>query len=183
MRQGLPHHPRLQQRLSTTHEWWVYLTGGATALSGIGWLICHFLLRAPGPAPQPLEPWCMRLHGAALLAFLVVLGTVLPAHVVYGWRHRLNRGTGIPVLVLAGFLTLSGYGLYYLVDEDWRSWTSTLHWILGLGAVALVALHVVRGKQASRARLHSQRHANRNRAPTQHTGHRPPPVVRSLDPP
>jgi hypothetical protein len=125
----------------------------------------------------------MRLHGAALLAFLVVLGTVLPAHVVYGWRHRMNRGTGIPVLVLAGFLILSGYGLYYLVDDGWRSWTSTLHWAVGLGAVALVALHAVRGKQASRARLYAQRHANRTRAPSHHAGHRPLPVVSSLDQP
>jgi hypothetical protein len=174
MRQGLPHHPRLQQRLSRAHEWWVYVTGGLVALSGVAWLICHDLLRAPGPAPHPLEVWWLRLHGAALIGFLIMLGTVMPAHVVYGWRHRMNRGTGIAVLGTAGFLTLSGYGLYYLVDDDWRAWSSTLHWLAGLIAIALLGFHAVLGKRASRARLHVH-HARPTRDPSQHPGHRPPP--------
>jgi hypothetical protein len=174
MRPALPHHPRLQQRLSQSHELWVYASGGLLALSGIGWLVCHYLLRAPGPGPQPLEVWWLRVHGAALLAFLAVLGTLLPAHVVYGWRHRMNLGTGIPVLVVMGLLTLTGYGLYYLVDDGWRSWTSTVHWSVGLLAVALLGLHAIRGKRASRARLHSSRHENRARSSSHHPGHRPP---------
>ena len=173
MRQALPHHPRLQQRLSRAHEQWVYLSGGALALTGIGWLVCHFLLRAPGPAPHPLEVWWLRLHGAALLAFLVVVGTLLPAHVVYGWRHRMNLGTGIPVLIVMALLTLTGYGLYYLVDDDWRSWASILHWSVGLLAVALLTLHALRGKHGSRARLHAARHEVRARPPSHHPGHRP----------
>jgi hypothetical protein len=174
MRPGAPHHPRLQQRLSRSHELWVYASGGVLAASGIGWLLCHFLLRGPGPGPHPLEVWWLRLHGAALLAFLAVIGTLLPAHVVYGWRHRMNLGTGIPVLGVMGLLTLTGYGLYYLVADDWRSWTSTVHWVVGLLAIALVGLHAIRGKQASRARLHSARHEGRARRPAHHPGHRPP---------
>jgi hypothetical protein len=167
-------HPRLQQRLSRPHELWIYGTGAALALSGVAWLVCHYLLRAPGSPPHPLEVWWLRLHGAALVGFLIILGTVLPAHVSYGWRLRMNRGTGIPVLAIAGLLTLSGYGLYYLADDDWRSWTSALHWIVGLAAVALVALHAVLGKRAARARLYSLRHEGRARSPTHHPGHRPP---------
>jgi hypothetical protein len=143
-------HPRLQQRLSRQHELWVYATGSALALTGIGWLICHFLLRAPGPGPHPMEVWWLRLHGASLIGFLVVLGTLLPVHAVYGWRHRMNRGTGVVMLAVAGVLTLSGYGLYYLVDDQWRARTSLLHWIVGLLGVALLALHVVRGRRTAR---------------------------------
>ena len=144
------------------------------ALSGIGWLICHFLLRHPGFGPHPLEVWWLRLHGAALVAFLIVVGTVMPVHVVYGWRHRMNRATGIPVLAVAGLLALSGYGLYYLVDDRWRAWTSILHWTAGLLATALLALHAVLGKQATRARLQGGRHAGTVRSPAHHAGHRPP---------
>jgi len=168
-------HPRLQQRLSRRHELWVYATAGAVAFTGCGWLICHFLLRAPGVAPHPLEVWWLRLHGAALLGFLIVLGTVLPAHALYGWRHRLNRATGASVLALAAILTLSGYGLYYLVDDEWRSWSGTLHWVVGLLAIALFPLHVLLGRRASRARLQSDHHESRPRAPSPHPGHRPHP--------
>lgn len=172
MRQGHSH-PRLQQRLSRRHEFWVYGTGGALALSGLGWLICHDLLRAPGPGPHPLEVWWLRMHGAALLGFLPLLGTLLPAHVRYGWRHRMNLTTGIPVLVVVGILTLTGYGLYYLVDDAWRSTTSILHWVVGLLAIALLVLHVIRGKRSARARPHAEHHVSRARPPP-HPGHRPP---------
>jgi hypothetical protein len=167
-------HPRLQQRLRRSHELWVYGSGGLLAVSGGAWLLCHFFLRLPGPAPHPLEVWWLRLHGAALLAFLTVVGTLLPAHVVYGWRHRMNLGTGIPLLSVVAVLTLTGYGLYYLVDDDLRSWTSLVHWVVGLLAVALLALHAVRGRFAARARLHAAHHEARLRAPSQHPGHRPP---------
>lgn len=141
------HHPRLQQRLGHVHELWVYATGALLALSGLGWLVCHYLLRAPGPAPHPLEPWWMRLHGLAVLLFLAALGSVLPVHVRYGWRHRMNRGSGVPVLAAAGLLTLTGYGLYYLVDDDLRDWTSLVHWLVGLAAIVLLILHSLLGKR------------------------------------
>ncbi len=174
MRHGQSH-PRLQQRLSRQHEFWVYGTGSVLALSGMGWLICHFLLRAAGPEPHPLEAWWLRLHGAALVAFLIVMGTVLPAHAQYGWRHRMNRGTGITVLVVASLLALSGYGLYYLVDDQWRTWTSLLHWIVGLAAIAVLGLHVFLGKRTARLRPPGGHHEGRERHPSHHPERRPPP--------
>ncbi len=174
MRHGHPH-PRLQQRLSRRHELWVYGTGAVLSLSGIGWLICHYLLPTPTAGPHPLEVWWLRLHGAAVVGFLITLGTLLPAHVVYGWRHRMNRGSGIPMLAAAALLGLSGYGLYYLVDDRLRSWTSTLHWIVGLAATALLALHSLLGKRGARARSHPERHTSQPRHSSHHPGHRPPP--------
>jgi hypothetical protein len=174
MRQGHPH-PRLQQRLSRRHELSVYGSAAVLSLSGVAWLICHYLLRAPGPAPHPAEVWWMRLHGAALLGFLVVLGTVMPAHILYGWRHRMNRGSGIPVLILATVLIVTGYGLYYLVADDWRSWTSAAHWIAGVVSIAVVTLHAILGKRESRARIHAAGHTAHTRTASNHPGRRQAP--------
>ncbi|HTV78745.1 MAG TPA: hypothetical protein VMF03_10840 [Steroidobacteraceae bacterium] len=112
-------------------------------------------MKSAALGPNPLEVWWLRLHGAALVGFLIVFGTVMPAHVVYGWRHRLNRGTGIAMLLVIGILALSGYGLYYLVDDQWRSAASTLHWLVGLCAMAVVVAHAILGKQSAHARLRS----------------------------
>jgi hypothetical protein len=142
----------VQQRLTRQHEYWVYGAGGALSLTGIGWLICHYALRSPGPGPHPLEVWWLRLHGGALVGFLIVLGSVLPTHVRYGWRHRMNLRTGISVLVVALVLALTGYGLYYLVDDDWRAWTSIGHWVGGLLGTALLAIHAALGKRGAHAR-------------------------------
>ncbi len=50
-------------------------------------------------------------------------------------------------------LALSGYGLYYLVDDRQRAVTSALHWVVGLTAGVALTVHVVLGKRlAARAR-------------------------------
>lgn len=126
--------------------------GGALVVSGAGWLVCHYWLRTPGPAPHPLEVWWLRLHGAAMIGFLVVFGTLLPRHVKLGWRQGLNRGSGLPVLFATAFLALSGYGLYYVVSDEWRDRIGVLHWAVGLAAVAAIGLHIALGKQQARLR-------------------------------
>src|SRR5258705_12706580 len=130
-------HARVQHRLRRRHERFLYLTGAMLLLSGAGWLVAHYLLRAPGAfgaGPRPSEPWWMRLHGAAVIGFLVVFGALLPGHVVRNWRHRVNRYSGLAVVIAVILLALSGYGLYYLVDDRQRALARGLHWTGGPAA-------------------------------------------------
>jgi cation transport ATPase len=147
---------RVPQRLSRRHQRYLYFSGMLLLLSGIGWLTGHYLLRpqgALGAGPHPSEAWWMRLHGASVIGFLVVFGALLPAHVVHNWRLRVNRYSGLAVVVVVGLLAASGYGLYYLFDDRQRALTSVLHWVTGLVASLTLVLHVVLGKRlAARAR-------------------------------
>jgi hypothetical protein len=102
----------------------------------------------------------MRLHGAAVMGFLLVFGALLPGHVVKNWRQRVNRYSGLTVVLVVSLLALSGYGLYYLVDDRQRAVTSALHWVVGLMAGGALALHVVLGKRLA-ARGREQRLAAR----------------------
>lgn len=152
-----PHEFRqLRQGLSRRQELWLYGLGGVLALTGAGWLLCHYWLREPGPAPHPLEVWWLRAHGAAMIGFLIVFGTLLPGHVVRGWRHGMNRNSGIPVVTAAVVLMLTGYGLYYVVDDDLRGWVSIVHWAVGLAAVGAVTVHAMLGKQARKLQRQSR---------------------------
>lgn|SRR6185437_621109 len=154
-------HNQLKQRLSRRHEHWLYGVGALLALSGVGWLVCHYWLRAPGLAPHPLEVWWLRLHGAAMVGFLIVFGTLLPGHVKHGWRRGLNRGSGLPLLIATALLILTGYGLYYIVGDEVRDWVSVVHWALGLAGIATVGVHAVRGRKHARLR---RRHGDRRLA-------------------
>jgi len=149
-------HARVQQRLSRRHERYLYLTSALLLISGIGWLAGHYLLRttgAFGEVPHPSEVWWLRLHGAAVIAFLTVFGALLPGHVVQNWRQRVNRNSGLAVVIVVALLALSGYGLYYIVGDQQRAVISVLHWVLGLAASGVLALHVVMGKRlAAQAR-------------------------------
>jgi hypothetical protein len=143
--------------LGRRHKRWLYLCSVLLFATGAGWLVAHYAIRsseliAEG-LPHPSESWLMRLHGAATLGFLIVFGALLPEHVLYGWRHRLNRWSGVSVIVGVALLTLSGYGLYY-ASSDWvRQWISLLHWSIGLLATALLIWHIVHGRALRRERL------------------------------
>ena len=143
--------------MSSRHERWLYVVATALLLSGVGWLTSHFFLAGSSlvaafkfdGVPHPSEPWWLRLHGAAMMGFLVVFGALLPGHVVHGLRRRKNKRSGIFMLTVVIALALTGYALYYLGDEATRPWISALHWLIGLGAAVGLVLHVVLGKRGA----------------------------------
>jgi hypothetical protein len=161
--------PRIE--LTARHERWVLGLGLALLASGAGWLASHYLLAAPdefGASRDPLAPWWLRLHGAAAMGFLVVLGSLLPVHVRRAWQFRRNRASGAGVLALAAVLIASGYALYYVASEPLRWALSVAHWLLGLGGLPVLAAHVILGRRWAERRRdvrHRRRPPHDPRAP------------------
>ena len=143
-------------RLSSGHRSWIYWSAALLFGSGALWLVCHYFLQGEGefgPAPSPLEPWALRLHGAAAMLALVVVGSLLPVHVRRAWHQRHNLRLGIALLAVMLLLTVSGYALYYFGGEEARPIISLLHWAVGLGAPPLLLWHVASGRaEVARAR-------------------------------
>ena len=164
-------------KLSTGHRRWVYWSAAGLFASGALWLVFHYFVRTQGQfgdAVHPLEIWWLRLHGAAAMLVLVVIGSLLPVHVRRGWHQRKNLFAGCALAALALLLIASGYALYYVGDEVTRPWIGVLHWGIGLGAPLVLAWHVWRGRRARSAL--SQRE-NRGRAASD-TAHDPSPPAR-----
>jgi cation transport ATPase len=135
---------------------WLYATGALLWASGLGWLASHYLVSSRDDFGELSHPWdavWLPLHGAAMMAFLVALGALLPTHIVPVWRRRTNRRSGLVMLVVVAVLALTGYGLYYAGDEQLRPWISAIHWGVGLCAAVALLAHRVLGKrrQATRA--------------------------------
>jgi cytochrome c biogenesis protein CcdA len=135
----------------------MYLASLLLFASGVVWLVAHYALPLPEEAAShPLEPWMMRIHGAAALFGLAVFGALWANHVVPAWRRGERRRTGLPLLFTWLLLILSAYGLYYLADENWRTAVSTLHFVVGLALPLALAVHVFgqqRRKEASRQQV------------------------------
>ncbi|KVH46836.1 hypothetical protein WJ39_16245 [Burkholderia diffusa] len=144
------HRTKLPIKLSRRHERSLYGTAGMLTASGGVWLIAHYFFASRGEfgdMPTPIEPWMLRIHGAAMMGFLIVSGTLLPGHVRRAWEMRRNLGSGLTLATGVVWLILTGYGLYYAGgDEQVRSWISISHWAIGLAAACLLPLHVVLGK-------------------------------------
>ena len=88
----------------------------------------------------------MKIHGAAAMAGMVLLGTLLARHVPCGWKKRANRISGAALLTALLWLVVSGYALYYSGNESLRALASQTHFWIGVALAVVLALH-----QGSRA--------------------------------
>ena len=140
-------------RLGPWHQGFVYGATAALAVTGSLWLVLHYFLSTSGEyglQVHPLEPWMLRLHGAAAMAGLIIYGSLLPVHVRRAWSIRRNIVLGVGLISVMLLLTVTGYLLYYSGDENTRPVISALHWILGLVVPILLVWHIVSGRARAR---------------------------------
>jgi len=133
--------PRWQRRA-------IYAAFGLIALSGIAWLAAHYLLAEAGEfgaSEHPLAHWSLVAHGIGAYLLLWLVGSLWPLHMRLAWRLHRNRTTGLVMGALLSSLALTGLWLYY-GSIDAREGVSLAHWLLGLGLVPLLVLHIVIGR-------------------------------------
>ena len=153
-------------RLPRARRLGLYVVGLGLWLSGASWLFFHYGQSHPGEfglGAHPMEPWCLRLHGAFAFAAIWIFGLLWGAHIAPGWagvRHRRSGGWLVGSLI---WLTVSGFLLYYLTGDQARSATSLLHWSVGLAVPVLFAAHRWNSRQpGSDAHERRQKEAGAN---------------------
>ena len=137
--------------LGTWHRRWVYAALAFAWITGALWVFAHFALGAGADGDSmrhPLEAWALKLHGAAAFVFLLALGSMFAQHIPRAWYLRRNIASGVSALIVAAFLVATGYALYYFALDDAHAIVSTLHWSVGLAAVALFWAHIAIGRRA-----------------------------------
>jgi heme A synthase len=116
-------------------------------LSGVAWAYWNYLVASPGDFEMSAKAWAMKIHGAAAMIILVLIGILLNAHVRFAWRARRNRTNGSVLLSALAILIITGYGLYYAGGERLRLWTSWIHLAIGLVLPILVLIHIFLGRR------------------------------------
>jgi hypothetical protein len=137
-------------RMERWHRRSLYAVVIALTASGMLWLTGHYFLRSPsefGPAIHPLEPWSMRLHGAAALAMMFFVGSVMNSHIRRAWRAACNLTAGCSLIAVLTLLTVTGYCLWYVAGESSRGTWSIVHWVLGLAFPVLLIWHISCGRR------------------------------------
>lgn len=112
-------------------------------LSGCAWLVVHFFFPVVtdfGPAPNPLEPWLLRVHGWVAVSGIFLFGWITSEHISDRWRKPQNRVSGLSLAVFVSILAVSGYALYYTADRL-HDGAAVVHEVLGALAIAFALAH------------------------------------------
>ena len=131
--------------LSRRHQWWLYGTLAILLVTGVVWAALHYYFRTGEDEINVWEPRMLKVHGAAAMLSLLMLGTLIPLHIKRAWHARKNRLSGALMIAWFGILTITGYGLYYSGGEAMRQWTSWIHLAVGGLLVPLIVWHVLVG--------------------------------------
>jgi Kef-type K+ transport system membrane component KefB len=143
-------------RLDLLHRRALYAVCVVLFITGCAWAVLHYLHAHLGlgeQASMAQAVLAMKVHGAAAMLALVLIGTVLPRHVNHGLRNARNKPSGIGMLCVLALLSVSGYFLYYAGSEEFRSFNSWAHLAAGLALPAVGLAHVVRRLPGARAAL------------------------------
>src|SRR6478735_1144469 len=134
-------------RLKRLQRYFLYAVLALVFLSGVAWAYWNYLVASPGDFEMSAKTWAMKVHGAAAMAVLVLIGMLLNAHVRFAWHARRNRANGSVFLSAFAVLIITGYGLYYAGGEGLRAWTSWIHLAIGLALPILLLVHILLGRR------------------------------------
>jgi len=158
--------------LKPLQRYFLYAVVALLFFSGVAWAYWNYLAVSPGDFETSAKTWAMKLHGAAAMAILVLIGMLLTGHVRFAWRAGRNRLNGSVFLSAFAVLTITGYGLYYAGGERLRAWTSWIHLAIGLVLPILLLIHIFLGRRTrplgqsrTRSRLASQGATDRHPKP------------------
>ena len=132
-------------RLSRAQQAWVYISFAILFASGAAWLGGRYYFNSSAPVPgasSPLSALSLKIHGGAAMAFLIVLGSLIPGHFFGGWKARKNISTGLPMIALNIILILTAYALYYVGSDELRAISSWIHIAVGILCAPLLIWHV-----------------------------------------
>jgi hypothetical protein len=133
--------------MSRPRRYALYCVSCAVWLTGAVWLLLNYFPGRPNslgfPTPNPVQTPILIAH--AVISFYAIwwFGLLWPNHIKKSWRTRIRRGTGGTLFGFAVWLMGTGIALYYVASDGLRGWTSKAHWIVGLAALGVFALHLL----------------------------------------
>lgn len=139
---------RQKVTLARSRRAWVFAVFGGLFATGLIWLAVRPADDGLAEGSGRLAAAMLRLHGAAAMVALVLLGVLWVEHLRPAWRAGRNRRSGGALAGACVLLAVSGYGLYYAGGETLRLWISRGHGWLGVALPAVIALHVWRGRKS-----------------------------------
>lgn len=135
-------------RLKPSFRLSVYAAFALLFLTGVGWLVADWQKNIAGDeAWQQATAYMLMVHGGAAMLALLLVGALIPVHLLRAWRSRKNRVSGSIMAACNAVLIVTAFGLYYLGSEAVRPWTSWIHLATGFSVALLLPVHIWLGRR------------------------------------
>jgi hypothetical protein len=135
-------------RLSLSFRYAIYAAFAVLLLTGCGWLLADWQKDVSGDEIwQQSIAYLLMVHGGTAMAALLLIGALVPVHLLRAWRRRKNLLSGLVMATINAILIGTAFGLYYLGSETLRPWMSWIHIAAGLSLALLFPLHVYWGRR------------------------------------
>ncbi|MDE2603169.1 MAG: hypothetical protein KGL62_12490 [Bradyrhizobium sp.] len=131
----------------------IYAAFAVLSLSGAVWFLANWQKDlSTGEIWQQVAANMLMIHGGTAMLALLLIGALIPVHLLRGWRSRRNRVSGAVVVTINTVLIATAFGLYYLGSEALRPWISWIHLAAGCSVVLLLPVHIWLGRRESKAK-------------------------------
>jgi len=138
-------------RLRPSLRFAIYAAFAVLFLTGAGWLVADWQKDISGDEIwQQTVAYLLMVHGGAAMVTSLLLGAVIPVHLLCAWRSRKNRISGSVVVTFNAVLIVTAFGLYYLGSETLRPWISWTHIAAGFSLSLIFPVHILLGRRELR---------------------------------
>jgi hypothetical protein len=135
-------------RLKPSFRFSIYAAFAVLFLTGAGWLVADRQKElSSGEGWQQTSAYLLMAHGGAAMVTLLLLGALIPVHVLRSWRVGNNLVSGSMMVAFNTLLIVTAFALYYLGAEAVRPWMSWIHIVVGFILPAWLALHIFLGRR------------------------------------
>ncbi|MDE1936568.1 hypothetical protein [Bradyrhizobium sp.] len=129
----------------------IYAAFAILFLTGVGWLVADWRKEISGDEIwQQAIAYLLMTHGGAAMVTLMMVGALIPIHLMRAWRSRTNRVSGAVMATFNAILIGTAFGLYYLGSETLRPWISWTHIAAGFSLALMFPLHIYWGRRKLR---------------------------------
>lgn len=138
-------------RLKPSFRFAIYAAFAILFLTGAGWLAADWQKDISSDEVwQQSIAYLLMVHGGAAMVTLLLLGALIPVHMMRAWRSRRNRVSGSVMATFNAVLIVTAFGLYYLGSETLRPWISWIHIAAGVSVTLWLPLHIFLGRRELR---------------------------------
>ncbi|HAI97886.1 MAG: hypothetical protein CL866_00480 [Cycloclasticus sp.] len=115
--------------------------------SGLLFFVLSKWFRITGEYGLQQHPWqfpSIQIHGGTAFLAMICFGILLGTHIPSGWKNKKKRKSGIALIVVACFLIITAYLLYYIAQDNLREYIVYAHLTLGLAFPFVLIVHLIK---------------------------------------